>query len=64
MYHHTSDSLPFEISNESMGEILLKLLSLNYINQNNTYNNEFNEYINTYSLTELGRDVFLQLSRK
>ena len=63
-YNYTSDSLPFEISNESMGEILLKLLSLNYINQNNTYNNEFNEYINTYSLTELGRDVFLQLSRK
>lgn len=56
--------MPIKISNESMGEILLKLLSLNYISINHqSHNNDYElSTISTYSLTELGRNVFLQLS--
>lgn len=54
------------ISNKSLGEILIQFMALNYITVNHP--NHDNEYLmsheSTYVLTELGRNVLIQLAAK
>lgn len=54
------------ISKESMEEILLKLLTLKYIdiNRKQPIDSTHDTSYNTYSLTELGREVLLRLSEE